>query len=225
MSTTIGTTTPDQVADRAAAAVLAIPAPIARRLLEVADYAVSIRSQVEEILAQFEELGQVLELPDADAQDPDYDVQDAWWDFTGHALVCRVLQELPVLLSRQGFDGGEVEPAEVRADQWRRVKDGPLATAAGPAMGGALRLTGDDVWFKEEERFELAGRFRDRDGLEAHLDPDVPASARQKPVSPGRRPARPGEVCTCGDPAVVVYETARFGDVGHCGVEHRGSFK
>ncbi|CAN5882812.1 hypothetical protein BH23ACT2_BH23ACT2_26470 [soil metagenome] len=29
----------------------------------------------------------------------------------------------------------------------------------------------------------------------------------------------------CEDPAVVVYETARFGDVGHCGVEHRGAFR
>jgi hypothetical protein len=33
----------------------------------------------------------------------------------------------------------------------------------------------------------------------------------------GSRPARAGERCTCGRSAVVVYETARFGDVPHCG--------
>ncbi len=191
------TPTPDQSADRAAAAVLAIPAPIARRLLEVADYAISIRGQVEDLLDQFEELGQVLELPDADATDPDYALQQAWWDLTGQALVCRVLQELPVLLDRQGFDGGPVEPAEARAEWSRRVKDGPLGLAAGPALD-------------------------DDPGIVS--DPAVPASAPEADVSGGRRPAKPSEVCTCGDPAKVVYETARFGDVGHCGVEHRGTF-
>lgn len=32
------------------------------------------------------------------------------------------------------------------------------------------------------------------------------------------RPARPGEKCSCGRPATVVYITERFGDVGYCGV-------
>lgn len=128
------TTTPDQIADRATAAVLAIPAPAARRLLEMADYAVSIRSQVEELLAYLDDIGHAIELPDGDAQDPDYDVQTAWCDLTGQALVCNVLREVSVLLDRQGLDGGKVEPHEVRADEWRAVKAGPLATAAGPAM-------------------------------------------------------------------------------------------
>jgi hypothetical protein len=37
------------------------------------------------------------------------------------------------------------------------------------------------------------------------------------------RPARPGELCECGRPAVVVYETERFGDVGWCGVSDGGA--
>jgi len=32
------------------------------------------------------------------------------------------------------------------------------------------------------------------------------------------RPAEPGETCTCGEPAVVVFVTERWGDVGYCGV-------
>lgn len=33
------------------------------------------------------------------------------------------------------------------------------------------------------------------------------------------RPAQPGELCTCGRPAVTVIPTEKFGDVGHCGLE------
>jgi hypothetical protein len=32
------------------------------------------------------------------------------------------------------------------------------------------------------------------------------------------RPAEPGETCDCGRPAVVVFVTARWGDVAYCGV-------
>ncbi|CAN5881591.1 hypothetical protein BH23ACT2_BH23ACT2_24270 [soil metagenome] len=192
------TTTPAEVTDRATAAVLAIPAPAARRLLEMADYVISIRGHIEELLAQLEEMGQVLDMPDTDAQDPDYDVQNAWWNLTGQSLVCNVLREVSTLLDRQGLDGDKVEPYEVRTDEWRAVKAGPLATAAGPF---------DPDIISDPGPLDLAG-----------------ASASEADVRPGQRHARPGEVCTCGDPAVVVYETARFGDVGHCGVEHRGNF-
>jgi hypothetical protein len=34
-----------------------------------------------------------------------------------------------------------------------------------------------------------------------------------------RRPAQPGELCTCGRPAVVVYTGGSFPDVGDCGIE------
>jgi hypothetical protein len=33
------------------------------------------------------------------------------------------------------------------------------------------------------------------------------------------RQAVPGDLCTCGRPAVVVYSSAEFGDVGYCGIE------
>lgn len=32
------------------------------------------------------------------------------------------------------------------------------------------------------------------------------------------RPAEPGELCTCGRPARIVYITSRFGPVGYCGL-------
>jgi hypothetical protein len=38
-------------------------------------------------------------------------------------------------------------------------------------------------------------------------------------MSSNQRPAAPGEVCTCGRPAVIVYVTEQFGEVGHCGIE------
>lgn len=38
----------------------------------------------------------------------------------------------------------------------------------------------------------------------------------------GQRTAKPGETCTCGRPAVVVYETEKFGDVGYCGIPDGG---
>lgn len=36
------------------------------------------------------------------------------------------------------------------------------------------------------------------------------------------RGARPGEVCSCGRPAIIVYMTEKFGDVGHCGISDGG---
>jgi hypothetical protein len=35
---------------------------------------------------------------------------------------------------------------------------------------------------------------------------------------PSERAARPGEVCSCGQPAVIVYITEKFGDVPYCGI-------
>lgn len=37
------------------------------------------------------------------------------------------------------------------------------------------------------------------------------------------RPARPGELCTCGRPAVVVYVTEKFGEVPYCGIPDGGA--
>jgi hypothetical protein len=58
-------------------------------------------------------------------------------------------------------------------------------------------------------------------GHRAHVDeltaPGTPFGRALAANRPGSRPARAGERCTCGRSAVVVYETARFGDVPHCG--------
>ena len=37
------------------------------------------------------------------------------------------------------------------------------------------------------------------------------------------RPARPGELCTCGRPATTVYDGGRFGPTGHCGLSDGGA--
>lgn len=41
---------------------------------------------------------------------------------------------------------------------------------------------------------------------------------REQQKAAAERPARADEVCTCGQPAVVVYRTAKYGDVPYCGV-------
>lgn len=41
--------------------------------------------------------------------------------------------------------------------------------------------------------------------------------------APGERPAKPGEKCTCGRPAVLVYVTEKWGDVGYCGIPDGGA--
>jgi len=41
--------------------------------------------------------------------------------------------------------------------------------------------------------------------------------------APWGRYAEPGERCTCGRPAVVVWKTERFGEVGDCGIRDGGA--
>lgn len=38
-----------------------------------------------------------------------------------------------------------------------------------------------------------------------------------------QRPAKPGELCTCGRQAVTVFHNDEFGDVGYCGIEGAAS--
>lgn len=42
------------------------------------------------------------------------------------------------------------------------------------------------------------------------------------PVPLVERPAEPGEVCTCGRPAVIVFTGGPYGDTGYCGVPDGG---
>jgi hypothetical protein len=37
------------------------------------------------------------------------------------------------------------------------------------------------------------------------------------------RRAEPGERCTCGRPAIVVYTTDTFGETGYCGIADGGA--
>jgi hypothetical protein len=38
-----------------------------------------------------------------------------------------------------------------------------------------------------------------------------------------QRPAEPGELCTCGRPAITIYLGTVFGDSGDCGIRDGGS--
>jgi hypothetical protein len=44
-----------------------------------------------------------------------------------------------------------------------------------------------------------------------------PPVAQTDPVAFGERRAEPGEVCTCGRPAVTVFVGTRLGETGYCG--------
>jgi hypothetical protein len=43
------------------------------------------------------------------------------------------------------------------------------------------------------------------------------------PEDPTQRPAEPGELCTCGRPAVVVYRGSEWGPTGACLTQDGGS--
>jgi hypothetical protein len=48
------------------------------------------------------------------------------------------------------------------------------------------------------------------------------ARMRQLEASPTERPAEPGELCTCGRQAIVVYLGSAFGPTGYCGIADGG---
>jgi hypothetical protein len=37
------------------------------------------------------------------------------------------------------------------------------------------------------------------------------------------RPAKPGDLCTCGRQAVTVFSSEQYGDVGYCGIDGSAS--
>ncbi len=79
----------------------------------------------------------------------------------------------------------------------------------------------DGWWFA----VEVPGRPREEHGPftseEAMLAAKV-ARMRELEAAPSDRPAQPGERCTCGRQAVVVYLTSRFGPIGYCGIADGG---
>lgn len=43
--------------------------------------------------------------------------------------------------------------------------------------------------------------------------------------STNERPARPGETCTCGKPATIVFMTEQWGETPYCGAPHPSTQK
>ena len=48
------------------------------------------------------------------------------------------------------------------------------------------------------------------------------ARMQQLEAPPTERPAAPGELCTCGRQAIVVYLGSVFGPTGYCGIPDGG---
>jgi hypothetical protein len=64
------------------------------------------------------------------------------------------------------------------------------------------------------------GNVIQEDGTTAAVEPE-PGDA--EPGSLTQRPAEPGELCTCGRQAVVVYLGGEYGPTGDCGIRDGGA--
>jgi hypothetical protein len=79
----------------------------------------------------------------------------------------------------------------------------------------------DGWWFA----VELPGRPREEHGPFTSEQATVAAKVarlKQLEASPTERPAEPGERCTCGRQAIVVYPGSSFGPTGYCGIPDGG---
>jgi hypothetical protein len=79
----------------------------------------------------------------------------------------------------------------------------------------------DGWWFA----VEIPGRPREEHGPYGSEQAMLAAKlARLKELEapPSERPAEPGELCTCGRQAVVVYRGSVFGPTGYCGIPDGG---
>ena len=78
----------------------------------------------------------------------------------------------------------------------------------------------DGWWFA----VDVPGRPREEHGPYRSEQAMLAAklSRMQLEASPAERPAVPGELCTCGRQAVVVYLGSRFGPTGYCGIADGG---
>ena len=57
---------------------------------------------------------------------------------------------------------------------------------------------------------------------ETDASPPRPAASSEPTHCPGQRPAEPGEYCTCGRQAVLVFTGGAHGDTGYCGLPDAG---
>jgi hypothetical protein len=79
----------------------------------------------------------------------------------------------------------------------------------------------DGWWFA----VEVPGRPREEHGpfpSEQAMVAAKVARIRQLEADPTERPAAPGELCTCGRQAIVVYLSSIFGPTGFCGIADGG---
>jgi hypothetical protein len=79
----------------------------------------------------------------------------------------------------------------------------------------------DGWWFA----VEVPGRPREEHGPYSSEQAMLAAKvARVKALEapPTERPAAPGELCTCGRQAIVVYLASEFGPTGYCGIPDGG---
>jgi hypothetical protein len=79
----------------------------------------------------------------------------------------------------------------------------------------------DGWWFA----VEVPGRPREEHGPYRSEQAMLAAKlARMQDLEapPTQRPAAPGELCTCGRQAIVVYLGSRFGPTGYCGIPDGG---
>ena len=79
----------------------------------------------------------------------------------------------------------------------------------------------DGWWFV----VEVPGRPREEHGpftSEPAMLVAKVARMRQLEAAPSERPAAPGELCTCGRQAIVVYLGSVFGPTGYCGIPDGG---
>jgi hypothetical protein len=109
---------------------------------------------------------------------------------------------------------GEVTWQELERQQWA---DQQLAVAWQVSHGQRP----DGWWFT----VEVPGRSREEHGpfpSEQQVVAAKLARMRQLEAQPSQRPAEPGELCTCGRQATVVYLGRAFGPTGSCGIPDGG---
>jgi hypothetical protein len=112
---------------------------------------------------------------------------------------------------------GEVTPGEL-AKEDRVIPDQELRVAWQIRHGQRP----DGWWFALEvpgRPLEEHGPF---DSEDAMLAAKVARIRELEKWSPSERPAEPGELCTCGREAIVVYLGSIFGPTGYCGIPDGG---
>ena len=99
--------------------------------------------------------------------------------------------------------------------QPRRASARPMFRCGRPRPGGGARDETRDAARNDAVAPGLAGPAGILDqGLTGYEAPSAAIA--------GERPAEPGELCTCGRQAIVVFLTERFGPVRWCGVPDGG---